>query len=216
MSYAKYVKMLGLAAVAAMAVMALTGVASASATQFKAETYPVTVKSHAAVNIVEGKEVTSNQVFKTNAGTVSCEAAAGSGSANAASEWMKIKVSYSKCTAFGFIGATINMGTCEYEFHTNGTVDIVPSGCKVTITVSGSSCVVEVPSQTGLKTVSYENKGTGTTRTIREKTNVTGITYTQNAFCSGGSGTFSNGEYTGENEVEGFNEALEREGIWVE
>ncbi len=224
----KRMQIIGLALVAVFA-MSAVGVASALTDppeEFMCESYPCSS---------DGTNTTAH-VFKTNAGTVSCSTATFTDSLSGPSPWVKAQATYTGCTAFGFINANINMKDCEYEFHVttdlqdegpdlehSGTVDVINKAgatktCAeepITITVSGTACVVTVGPQTGRSTVTFTNGGSGTSRTVTVASNISGITYTQNASCSGGAGTFTNGTYTGSASVKGDNSKGKQQGIWI-
>jgi len=163
-----------------IAVFAVSAIASASAsafTSFMAEKYPGMVF---AKNTKEGE-------FKIGSTKVNCKTAEfESGTISAATSELKMKAKYSGCTAFGFIGATVTMGTCEYNFHASGVVDIVPSGCGP-IKIEAGECVVTVGSQTGLKEVVYTNSAP--VKTVTVKANVKKVKYT---LVKGGFGCPSN------------------------
>lgn len=175
----RYIKIL----VALSAIFALTavGASAASAASFEASKVPGNLKGKA----------TTTQVFTVNGGKVECTTATTTGKVvESPAAAQKVTVNYSGCKAFGFVSVTIS--PAEYNLHAAGTVDILNT---ITINVAGS-CTVTVGPQSGLKTVSYENKS----GKILEKSAVTGIKYTSSGGFCGTSGT--NGTYTGNNEVE--------------
>ena len=187
--------------------MSVGGVAAVSAQATTAEfTFtkaPVTITGVAA-------KTGGTQKFTSTAtsGTVECTTAATSGTITAVKNpKQKVAVKYSKCTAFTFEGPTIS--EAEYEFtpgtlaasgtESTGTAAIlntitikVPlAGCEVTVGPTGNSALSSV--------VFKSDSGK-----ILEETKVTGITDTvsgSGASLCGGSGTHTNGTYTGNNEV---------------
>jgi hypothetical protein len=71
------------------------------------------------------------------------------------------------------------MHGCSYLFHSDGSVDIEPTGCgPITITSALSACEIQVPSQTGLKNVEYsEGKIEAGKMVVEVKASVTKIKY---------------------------------------
>jgi hypothetical protein len=207
------IRIVGLALVAMLALGA-TVASSASASEFKAENYPVEVKGEGA-----------NQEFKVESGTINCTGKF-SGSASAASETLGITAAYEKCT-FASLGlTTVNMEGCTYLFHAGaeiegnparhkGTVDVkCPTGKEITVTTA--TCVVKVGAQSGLTGVEYVNTGTGSARKVEVNANVETIAYTEGTLCTA-PGKHTNGHYTGKVVTTGRNsETLAADGIWVE
>lgn len=128
---------------------------------------------------------------------------------------LDVAPSYLECTAFGF-EATVKMNGCRYDFHVTETVSsgmshrgtvgvFCPAGKLIEIIAAGGICTSKIGSQSPLGVVSYTTN-TGSPETVSVTTGLKGITYTQEGFfCPGGSGTFSNGTYTGSLTVKAFN-----------
>jgi hypothetical protein len=201
-------KALGLALAAVMAFAAFAG--SASAAEFHSE---------AEHTEISGTQIGSD-VFTTNAGTVKCSITTYSGTqtTGVTSSEVTVKPFYEKCTAFGFIGATIDVNNCHYRFTPNKEPYLHIICLEKPIEVTTPTCVITVSSQTVANGVTYSNEGAGAARDVRVKVALTGLTYTQTnkSFpnCTGGAGTFSNGTYTGEATVKGANTAGTQVGIW--
>lgn len=200
-------KVLGLALVALLAMTAVAASAASAAPEFHGEKAPV---------VFEGSQ-TEQHVFTTNAGTVKCTIATFSGeNATTTSTTATLTPKYEKCTAFGFLGATVDVNACSYTFHlvansspATATVDInCPAG--KTIDVTSTGCVLHVPAQAGLSHVTFANTGEGTARDVDATINIGSIKYTQTSGCLGGEGTFTNGTYKGTATVKGVGQ-----GIWV-
>jgi hypothetical protein len=149
--------------VAALAVLALSaiGASTAQATNFTASSYPTSFTA---------ESVKGNDDFQTEAGAVECKSHF-SGTISAASETITVNADYSECSAFGFASATVNMGSCDYVFHTNGVVDLTCG--KTPASIVASTCEATFTTQSGLKSVSLKN-GTGD---ITAQAGVTGIAY---------------------------------------
>jgi hypothetical protein len=196
-------KVLGMALVAMLAMSAL-GASMASADVFESEKETTNVTA---------AQKTAN-VFTTTAGTVQCSTTTFKGTVTSATkkaQTIKVAPTYSGCTGFGF-PATIHTEGCEYNLNitagsgiTTGTVDVeCPAGKEITVTAISAGvtkCTVHVPTQTGLKGVTYSSTGAGTTREIVVTIDITSeISYTHTpgsgiGSCSpGGSGK---GSYTG-------------------
>lgn len=184
-------KVLGLAFVAMFAVSAVTA-AVASADDFTAEKYPVTLT---------GKNLAANDQFIMTTGTVNCKTASYTGTVSAATTRVVVTPSYSNCTAFGF-PAIIDVNGCRYEFNigagTTGDADI---GCDIgtAITVTAISagtvkCNVFISGQTLITgTMTYSNTGSGTTREVVVNASLSGIDYSHVGGTGVGACTFGTG-----------------------
>jgi len=168
-------------AVTALLAMSAMAVSSASADTFQSEENKV-------VTLTGSQEGTD--VFTVQAGEVKCSSVKYTGTqATSPETTIKAKPTYSGCT-FAGLAATVNTGVCEYVFHINdaagdttGTADIVCTSGEITVTapsVGTAKCIVHVPPQNGLKTVTYKNvAGVGPTREITVEANLSEITYSQ-------------------------------------
>jgi hypothetical protein len=209
-------KALGLVVLAALAAMAVTASAASATAKFHSE-----LPTH---TVISGTQV-GEDVFTTNAGTVRCKKATYSGlQSGAEAETVEVTPSYSECTAFGFVNATIDVNSCTYKFGITSTtpepfeghITICPNGG--TITVTAFNCWVHVGQQGPLKGVTYTNEGSGKTRDIRVKVSLSGIHYVQTSKSFPGceEKTFTNGTYTGEATVQGFSTENVQVGVWVD
>jgi hypothetical protein len=194
-------KKLCLVVLASLAVMAATGVASASASEFKAESFPVTIKG------------SGTQEFGTSAGNFTCSSTVQTGEGSSSATWWSVKVSDSGCK-FGGSAGTIETGECEILYYTYSGYYVVCKGGAMKLKAE-SGCIVEIGPQK-LETVSYKAGGAGTTRTITAKVSVTGMSYTQSSKCAGGAGTFTNGTIGGEVLLKGFTTKGVQQGIFIE
>lgn len=215
-----HIRVVGVIAALALMVTAFVGVSSAAAfTQFRSEASETTLDGE----MVEGS--TNPAAFETAAGTIKCETGSAMATMTGTSATQietslpgstASGVSYGNCTFLGFINAAVEMKNCQYNFHINGEVDITPSGCGP-IEFTAFTCTVKVGSQTGLKSVTYENMGTKATRDVTIIPNITGITYTTSSGCPGGAVTKSDGKYHGGKfTVKGTHPAGTQVGVWVE
>jgi len=191
-------KTLGLALVAVLAMSAVVA-SAASALQFTASKYPTTVTATTALG---------NDVFTTEGGAVECEGHF-EGESKEASETMTIKATYTKCKAFGFAEASVNMNGCDYVFHSNGVVDLEchkfnskgETEKTGPVIITAGACEVQITTQTGLESVALSNNGLH----IDAKADVTvtknspGIVYTvtkDGFLCPfGGTGSKTGGTY---------------------
>jgi len=173
------IKFLAVAVVAALC-MSVVAVASASAHEFVASKAGKT-KSTAL----------TTQVFNTGAGEVTCTKLSGKGEVTEAelkSETHKETVSYSGCTAFGFVKVKIT--AAKYDFNANGTVLLEN---EVTITPEGANCTVKVTKGQNLSAVSFANEA----GKIKEISEVTGIHSVSSGGACGEKGEHTNGTYKG-------------------
>jgi hypothetical protein len=195
--------------IALVAVLALSAVAAsaASAAEFKATSSPV--------NLLAGQDTT--HTFTTDGSAVTCETATFSeNGVKAPSKTVAITPSYSGCTAFGFVGAKVEMKGCKYEFlepnaSLVGNVKLLCGANKARIfaSVLGSTCEVLIgeSGNTNLSKVTYKNEATSPT-TVKVTAAVTGITAEKTkdtGICPlKGTGTVTNAEYSGTSTVEGL------------
>ncbi len=185
-------KALGLALVAVFAMS--VGASAASAAEFHAEKAPVTLT---------GTQHAGEDVFTTDAGTVSCENASYTGSqATVTSLTAGAIATYSGCHAAFGLNTTIDVNECKYVFNANTKkVDIsCPAGKVIAVTAPG--CEITVGSQTGVGSVNYTNIGSGTTREITIDVALTGIKYEEHnkgffPTCKNNTVATSNGTYNG-------------------
>jgi hypothetical protein len=171
---------------------------SAQASTFTAGKYPATIA---------GTQVGQHVFSIENNLTVKCQGATFHGTLSAASSTAQLHPTYTVCSAFGFLEATINSAGCDYLFHAGsevaadkhaGTVDIVCSA-GASIVIAASTCEVSVPAQTGLGSSNIENNTNPNDATATGS--LTGIKYTKTKdgfLCPfAGTGTKTDGGYAG-------------------
>jgi long-subunit fatty acid transport protein len=203
-------KALGLALVAAFAMSAVVA-SAASAAEFHAEKAPVTLT---------GSQHAGEDVFTTDAGTVSCEEATYTGSqATVTALTASATPKYSGCHATFGLNTTVDVNECKYIFNANtGKVDIsCPAGKVIAVTAPG--CEITVGSQTGLSSATFTNVGAGTTREITIDVALSGIKYEEHnkgffPTCKANTVAKSNGTYKGSALVTGENAEKVHIGIW--
>ncbi len=150
-------KVLGTALVAVLALSAVMA-SMASADVFKSS-------SGAVTTVTGNQEVVAK--FVTTAGSAECKKATYTGSATSGSSSVLVTPAYSECTCIG-VACTIDTNGCQFRLNittTTGTADVVCPG-SATITLTNTKCTIHVGSQTGLGTVTYSNKGAGTTKEV--------------------------------------------------
>lgn len=186
-------KTLGLAVLAVMAFGALAA-SSASAVEFTADKYPVTL---------HGENPIEKEKFITEAGNVECDSSFHA-VATEASSTLTVNPTYTNCKAFTFLNATVSMEGCDYVFtategsgdHWKAHVDVVcPAGKSIKIVAA--TCTATVPAQTGLTTVDITlmtNAGKITDVTVTATTKGIKYNVTNDGFGCPFSGT---GEKTG-------------------
>jgi hypothetical protein len=189
-------KVLGLALVAVFAMSAVVA-SAASATNFTAASYPVTISG----------SQTTQHVFTAAGGETKCSTASFSGSATGASETQTITPTYEGCTSFG-ISSTVTMNGCDYLFHAaasgsnTGTVDLVcPTNKEVTIDV-GSVCVIHIPPFTNKGSITYTNNA-GDIDVSANETGITAKITRTSFFCPVAEQTVTNATYTGNTTMQG-------------
>lgn len=142
---------------------AIAGSSPVGATNFTASQYPTAATAESNKG---------NDDFKTEAGSVECKSHYGT-TITGPSEVGGVAASFTECSAFGFLSATVNMNGCIGRVHTNGEADLECSGTNK-IVVTASTCEITVGTQTGLKKVELSN-GAGD---IIARANISGIAYT--------------------------------------
>lgn len=186
------VKAIGLLLVV-LAMSAMT-TSVASADEFTAEQYPVTLT---------GSKDGEADVVAVTAGSAACKSTTYVGTAIQATTTVTISPTYNECTAFGF-PATVDMNGCQYLFHINGasstegSADLTcPAGKEVTVTSMSAGtikCTLHFPTQSSVGTIKFSNIGAGPTREVTLQFNLTSIKYTHTkgtglGSCTGGSAT---------------------------
>jgi hypothetical protein len=206
--------------VACMAFCAMAGMASAAqAAKFHAESSPT---------FLLGNQSEKN-VFTVNGKTVECSTAKFEAefTGTELSKLEKVHPTYSGCTAFG-LEATVTTTGCTYTFNEptgtsspySGTVSIVcETGHEIEINAGFGICHVKVGSQANKSSVTYTDEGTGATRSVLVKANVSGITSTVSGseLICGANGTQS-ATYKGSVLTKGYSNSTHttQHGIWVQ
>ncbi len=174
-------KFLGLALVAALAMSSIVA-SVASADVITTEAAPTTLTGAQGGTDVRG----------FHSGSTKCTTVKYTGSLSAlSSSNATVTPTYSGCALLG-LASTTSMNGCSFKFNVNatagnttGTTDIVcPAGKEITITapsVGTPKCIVHIPAQTGLASISYSNLGSTTTREITASLNITNLKYSQTA-----------------------------------
>lgn len=198
-------KVLALALGALFAMSAMVA-SAASAAEFTAGSDEITIT---------GKQATNNN-FKVTKSEISCGIATFHGviaSSTTKATSATVTPTYTECedtvfhltakvTGFGHYGEGNN---CDYVLQAAGTADLV---CKAgtDVTVDAGTCIIHIPGQTGIGTVSYAN-GTGANgkEDVTVTLNINNIkgTHTDGFICPfEGGGSFTNGALTGTVTVE--------------
>ena len=204
---------LALAAIAALT--AFVGVSAASAADYTSSSSPVNLS---------GNQNTTHK-FNVDGSNVSCTSATftRNGLSTPANEVQGVVATYGNCTAFGF-AATVNMGTCTYNFDTpnffnNANIDVACTSnanitgnatnngdARIVTNVLGSECEVHVESQNNKGTLTFENNQPSA-GDVLAKAAVTGLTAEKtkdNKLCPlSGIGTVNNSTYNGNTGITG-------------
>ncbi|HEU5252970.1 MAG TPA: hypothetical protein VFU16_06570 [Solirubrobacterales bacterium] len=195
-------------AIALVAVLAMSAVvASGASAEFQLESNQENVQlvaedNGAHVFTVDGQNVTCKKaefesgIIKTPANTIS-----------------GVNAKYSNCTAFGFAGATVNMGNCHYDFTTPEQINsheytskamILCTGANninVNSSVFGSECSVSIGQNTKNENLSHViiHNTTNTPKDLTLTITINEIQVTKNkdnGLCPlSGTGTVNNGSY---------------------
>jgi hypothetical protein len=129
------------------------------------------------------------------------------------------KMEHTECT-MAEAPATETNNNCVYSFHSNGEVDIGGASCTAIVykaTIGGLPCTLKIGPQTGLKTASYKNLGSGSSREIEMSLNLKGIKYTAEGAACKEAGTKTNGEMSDTIVLAAFDPATKLQmGMWIE
>lgn len=149
--------MFGICLLMSMTAIASSAFAEATPDRFTSQTYPVTV---------HGSEPHGNTTIITEAGTWTCDHTV-HGELSQASQTLTLKPTFTNCTWNGFPGSVAVEG-CDYLYHVTTRVaadkyrahmDIVcPEGKSIKVTAA--TCKFEIPGQTGLTTVDFDDMTT--------------------------------------------------------
>ncbi|HEV3045860.1 MAG TPA: hypothetical protein VGY13_00725 [Solirubrobacteraceae bacterium] len=141
----KRIAMVGMAILAVVAIGGANAISvSASGHEFGASTSGKTV-SHG----------TTEQRFKTSAGTIECETVSGSGTISAGKSTMHKEVlDFGECTGFG---KSINVSAAYFEYNANGPAKLEK---EVKVTSPSLGCELIIEPQT-VESLSYESVSGG-------------------------------------------------------
>jgi hypothetical protein len=193
----------GLVLIAALAMSAVVA-SAAQAGEFTANKYPATVTG----------SQTAKHEFKFQTGTVVCAKATFDGKLEAASETLTVTADYKECVTPGGGGAVnVKMNSCDYVLHAgetlanenvDGSLDVNcnKEGDEIEFVHEKNGCVVKIPPQNGLNTLTYTNKKMAGDYEL--DINITKLLHTQNEKCAE-KGTFE-GEYLGKSTMKGDEE----------
>jgi hypothetical protein len=167
-------KLLSVGVFAVFVLVAATA-SPASAASYTASSYPTK-----AVGI----SPLGNGTFTTEAGKVECVTHYESHSLVASSSGWIVTTFFTECRAFGFLSATVNMGSCSFQLLTpSGSGDSYSAAVKILcseaanpITVTASTCKMTIGEQSPTGSVAITNNTPEGDLSI--KANVTGIKYT--------------------------------------
>jgi hypothetical protein len=217
-------KILGLLTMAVFAMSAMAASAAQAAGTFAWDSGTTQLTASAA----------GTQIFKTTAGEVKCNEVSGSASVSgtSATSVTATNIVYknsgsASCPLASFGNATINMNGCDYVFKageteagtndaTVGTVDIVcPKGVSIEVTAPLGACTIKIAGQSNLSSVTYLATTAASPKDVDINPSVEKISYTHSGFgCGSGSGT--DGTYTGSVTIKGENSSNVQTNVWVD
>jgi hypothetical protein len=202
------IKTLGIATAVALALIAVVGASAASASEFQAEGEVGTIT-------LSGARGLKSHSLKLGSDWFTCKEVAFSGQMTGPNA--------SEVTVGPELGCTWQAGSpavwathgCKYRLHpgsssetgTVGSLDI--TGCTSPMFFKSSGCEIEVGNQNRVGTLEYKNTVVEGKAAIKVNASLTGIIYTRRGPCTGLSGTYSDGTYTGEWIVKGSNSKSE-------
>lgn len=195
------IKVLGLALVAVLAMSAVASAGASAATNFVAAT--------STASVTADQVASENHIFTVDGAEVKCKTAHFETAGEVASPASSITVhpTYGECTAFGFVGASVNTTGCDYKLFASGAINVVCSGTNQII-ITAATCEAKVPAQEIASGVTYKNQATSPTTVLVEAglTNSIKTTKTKDGLLCPLNGTGSaNGSYAGDTVAKGFN-----------
>ncbi len=156
-------KVLGTALAAVLVLGAAFASFASAADDLTAEKYPVKIT---------GNNDPSSAILKTTAGSHECTTSTLTATLlNSSSSTPSLTVTpdYSGCTCLG-VACTIDMNGCDYTvlMIIAETKSLVIIHCTVgnEITLTSSKCVIHIPAQENLGTITWKNIGAGATREV--------------------------------------------------
>jgi len=196
--------------IAAFALLAISaGIAStALAAEYHSEITNTTIK---------GEQI-GEEALTFNAGTVKCKKVTETGTVSpATASEIELEPEFSECTAFGFVNTLIDRNGCKFKWTwLPPTLHLVcPAG--KTIHITAFNCWVKIGPQT-ISGLAIVKAGIGIARIIKLIKSFSGLLYTQESKSFPGctNGSFTNGTWSGESELKGFNSEGKQVGIWSE
>jgi hypothetical protein len=218
-----------------LAFLAILAISAAAAPVASAESFIFRSDAEEETTLGGEQEGSEKKVLTTTAGTVKCEKVTYTGTQiGSEASSVELAPTYTGCT-LGTASAEINANGCKYRFKTGttesskfeGTVDIVcPEGKQIVTTakLAGTTkCTVDLPAQTGLKSITFTNVGSEDTD-VTADVNLSGVKYTQTAGTGLGACTGTTDEngsregndlITAEAEGEAIGFASDRIGTWM-
>jgi hypothetical protein len=206
-----------LAAFAASAVMA-SAAQALSQGQFTSvgDVYPT---------VITGNQEGTENFYQTRSDKFSCTTAEYESTLSTKGKIITVTPHYAGCTNSGGAGSTYTLNGCHFTFEaqtytgagdetTHGTAGIkCPPGQSITITGPGGICIVHIPEQTSLTTVTFTNKPAGGVTPdpwVTVDVNIHNTTYdeTDNSFFCPFSGDFhgSDGKLVAKIVLKGYND----------
>jgi hypothetical protein len=208
------------------AVLAMSAVAASAASANKNYWFQSDAPAGATTKLTGEQKEENGDRFVVDGGTVRCQKTHYTGDQTGpTATTLTLTASYTGCK-FGSFEATVNMGNCHYQIHTdtngnttNGSFDTIStitcSSGDITVTVTSVGtikCILHVPAQTlGTGIVATNATLPNNTKDVTAHIDFSTITYTQ----TGGTGLgacpnlgtthTSNGLYEGEATLTGFN-----------
>jgi hypothetical protein len=203
----KHLKTMGLAAVMALVLVACFGATSASATTICVTGTITAPCSDGTLGGTVGLTSTNSQltVDGSGSGTIQCSSSTLHGVAPAfAAPVLQIPATlgYSGCTAFGFIAATVTVGsgchpiTLDVTFHTltDATAAVtVPTGCTFDVRIPSINCTVTIHGPFTLGTTVTNGSATRKTHATITSGDIPNVT----VHPGGGFGCPAAGSHTG-------------------
>jgi hypothetical protein len=211
----KSIKTLGIATAVALALMAVVGASAASA---ETAAFEAPGAGSSGTRTWSGARTGENHKLRLGEDWFSCSNTSFTGlmTGEEATE-VTVSPELAGCNWNG-VSTSWSVNGCKFRFHvgtgaewhSTGTVDIV--GCAEPMLSTLPLCLLEIGNQNGLGPVEYTTTTVEGKDAIKAAAKLTGITYTRknNGNCSGLSGTYSDGTYTGEWIIKGLNSKSEQ------
>lgn len=149
--------------------------------RFEAGAYPATLTGSPEISA----PVEAEHIFGTEGGTVTCTSDSSDGTLSKAASTFSLHRTFTECTAFGFLSATVSTTGCDYRYELGGKIatDVYAASVELVceagkkIEIKAVTCEAQVPPQVFSGTVEIFNNTAAVPDDISISSSLTGIHY---------------------------------------